>query len=84
MENSNELKLKQLNEIICQSQKLIELATELDPHYERQNKFKTCIEDGLRPYKDEAREKSKSLMKQMKQKPISDFFQKTDEKSVTG
>ena len=72
-QNPQELSFKQLNEIINEGQKFIEFVKDIDPQIQRKSKFTVGIEQLLKPYQDEAREKSEKVIRQKK---ISEFFKK--------
>ena len=60
-------------EIINEGQKFIEFVKDIDPQIQRKSKFTVGIEQLLKPYQDEAREKSEKVIRQKK---ISEFFKK--------
>ena len=76
-QNPAELSLKQLKEILKKGQDFTEFISELDPILERNSRVKNLIDDSLKCYREEAKEKSKKVQ----QKKISDFFKKSTETS---
>ena len=76
-ETPAELTYKQLKEIVRKGQDFTDFIKELDPNVERQSKIIKIIDDSLRCYKEEAKEKSKNVVKQTK---VYNFFTKLSSK----
>ena len=74
---NTELTSKQLKEIVRKGQEFTDFIKELDPNVERQSKIVKIIDDCLRCYKEEAKEKFKNDAKQTK---VNNFFTKPSSK----
>ena len=72
-----QLTFKQLKEIVRKGQEFTDLIKELDPNVERQSKIIEIIDDCLKCYKEEAKEKSKNDAKQTN---VHNFFTKLSSK----
>ena len=77
-ENPSELSYKQLKEIVLKGQEFTNFIKDLDPVYERQSKITKNIENSLKCYREEAKEKEKNAVKQTK---IGNFFTKLNKHS---
>ena len=76
-ENPAELTCKQLKEIVKKGQEFTDFIKEVDPNVDRQSKIIKIIFDSLKCYKEEAKEKSKNVVKQTK---VYNFFTKLSSK----
>ena len=76
-ETSAELTCKQLKEIVRKGQEFTNFIKKLDPNVERQSKIIKIIDDSLGCYREEAKEKSKNVVKQTK---VYNFFTKLSSK----